>query len=264
MKVQACLPNIEDLFDTIRGAKFFSKLDLKSSYHQVHVCEEDGPKMAINTPFGQYQSRVMGFGLMNAPASFMAPMNDVLRLFLRKCVIVFLDNILVFSNSWQEHLKHRDDILTTSEGADLFCKKCPFGVVEVKFLGYIVNGANISPDPYKLSAVNEWQVPTSVNEVRQFLGFTSYFRRFIRDCSSMSRPSEELTGKYAWFRWDCSQQQAFCKLRNTLLNAPVLGLVDLSREFRVFSDASDQANGAVLLQPDDHGDWQPIAFTSRR
>ena len=141
----------------------------------------------------------------------------------------------------------------------LLSEKYHFGVVEVKFLGHIINGANISPDPEKLSAVKEWPVPTSVKEVSQLLGFTNYFRRF-RDYSTMSQPLEELTGKYALFCWDSPQQQASCKLQNALLNAPVLGLANLSRQFGVFSEASDQAIGAVLLQTDDHGDWHPIAL----
>ena len=119
-KVQACLPNIEDLFDCVRGAKFFSKLDLKTGYHQVRIKEEDVPKTAVNTPFGQFQFRVMGFGLTNAPATFMSLMNEVLRPFLRRCVIDFLDDILVFSKSWSENLQHLNQVLQALEKERFF------------------------------------------------------------------------------------------------------------------------------------------------
>lgn len=266
VKVQACLPNIEDLFDSVRGAKYFSKLDLKSGYHQVRVREEDVPKTAINTPFGQYQFHVMGFGLTNAPATFMSLMHEVMRPFLRKCVIVFLDDILVFSSTWQEHLQHLDGILRALEEADLFCNasKCHFAVNQIKFLGHIVTGETIAPDPDKLATVTKWPVPKSVKEVRQFLGFTNYFRRFIKDYSSMSRPLEKLTGKYAKFLWCGACQEAFERLRNAMLEAPVLELANLNKKFRVVSDASDLAIGAVLLQADDKGEWHPVAYTSRR
>ena len=266
VKVQACLPNIEDLFDTIRGAKYFSRLDLKSGYHQVRVCDADVSKTAINTPFGQYQFRVMGFGLTNAPATFMALMNDVMRPYLRKCVVIFLDDILVFSNSWQEHLSHLDSILSALEEAELFCNgaKCLFAVQRVKFLGHIVTGETVAPDPEKLAAITKWPVPTSVREVRRFLGFTNYFRRFIQNYSMMSRPLELLTGKYAKFVWSADHQEAFEKLRAALLEAPVLGVADMSKSFRVVTDASDQAIGAVLLQADEEGEWHPIAYLSRR
>ena len=265
-KVQACLPNIEDLFDCVRGARYFSKLDLKSGYHQVRVQEEDVPKTAINTPFGQFQYRVMGFGLTNAPATFMSVMNDVLRPFLRKCVIVFLDDILVFSRSWREHLCHVDAVLRALKEDSLFCNpaKCQFGMLEVKFLGHVVSGSSLSPDPEKLEAVEQWPFPKTITEVRRFLGFTNFFRRFIEDYSSISRPLERLTGKNARFVWNAEQQEGFDKLRMSLLQSPVLAIADVNRPFRVITDASDTAIGGVLLQKDDAGEWHPVAYTSRR
>ena len=264
IKVQACLPNIEDLFDTLRGAKYFLRLDLKRGYHQVRVNENDAPKTAINTPFGQYQFRVMGFGLTNAPATFMSLMNEVMRPFLRKCVVVFLDDILVFSSSWQEHLDHLESVLSALEEAELFCNgsKRLFAVQRVKFLGHIITAETVAPDPEKLIAVTKWPVRRSVKEVRQFLSFTNFFRRFIQGYSSMSRPLELLTGKYAKFIWSVYHQHAFEKLRTALLEAPVLGLADMTKGFRVVSDASDLAIGAVLLQADEVGEWHPISYLS--
>lgn len=266
VKVQACLPNVEDLFDSVRGAKYFTRLDLRSGYHQVRVRESDAPKTAINTPFGQYQWRVMGFGLTNAPATFMALMNDVMRPFLRKCVIIFLDDILVFSKSWSEHMSHLDQILHALEKEDLFCNlpKCQFAACSIRFLGHIVTGETLAPDPAKLSAVSSWPTPRSVTEVRRFLGFANFFRRFISGFSATSRPLEELTGKYAKFTWEASHQLAFEKLKKALITAPVLRLANVKQPFRVMTDASDEAIGGVLLQQDETAQWHPVAYTSRR
>ena len=178
VKTQACLPNIEDLFDTIQGAQYFTKLDLMSGYHQVRVRPQDVPKTAINTAFGHYQFKVMGFGLTNAPATFMAMMNDVLRPFLRKCIVVFLDDILIFSKTWQDHLSDVDAVLTALGREELYCKlsKCQFAASSVSFLGHIVTGKSIAPDPDKIKAVESWPVPSSTTEVRRFLGFANFFR----------------------------------------------------------------------------------------
>lgn len=266
VKTQACLPNIDDLFDTVRGARYFSKLDLMSGYHQVRIREEDIPKTAVNTPFGQFQFRVMGFGLTNAPATFMSMMNDVLRPFLRKCVIVFLDDILVFSHSWAEHLCHLDCVLSALEKEKLYCKrtKCEFAATSLKFLGHIISGQTIGPDPEKLQAVESWSTPRSVTDIRRFLGFANYFRRFIQDYATIAQPLEVLTGKHTRFAWGSLQQQAFNALKQALISAPVLRLADVTKPFRVVTDASDTALGGVLLQQESSAAWLPIAYTSRR
>ena len=245
VKVQACLPSIEDLFDTVRGAKYFTKLDLMSGYHQVTVHDSDVPKTAINTPFGHYHFCVMGFGLTNAPATFMSLMNDVLRPFLRQCVVVFLDDILVFSSTWTKHLEHLDSVLSALQKNNLYCKpsKCQFGASTVKFLGHVLTGETIAPDDDKLTAVKDWKVPRSTTDVRSFLGFANYFRRFIKEYSSISKPLERLTGKCSKFVWDNSANTAFLKLKEALISAPVLQIADVSKPFRVMNDASDFAIG---------------------
>ena len=265
-KVQACLPSIEDLFDTVKGSKFFSKLYLKSGYNQVRINPPDIPKTAINTPFGHYEFSVMGFGLTNAPATFMALMNDVLRPFLRRCVVVFLDDILVFSQTWQEHLQHLEAVLKALAENELYCNpgKCTLGATEIKYLGHLLTGELLSPDPEKLQTVKDWSVPKTVSDVRRFLGFANYFRRFIKFFSAISRPLEELTGKYAQFSWTDKCQAAFDKLRAVLISAPVLRLPDVGRPFRVVTDASEIAVAGVLMQQDNEGEWHPIAYTSRR
>ena len=180
----------------MRGAKYFSKLDLKSGYNQVRVEERDIPKTAINTPFGHYEFTVMGFGLTNAPATFMSLMNYIMRPFLRKFVVVFLDDILFLSNKWKEHLEDLDTVLSALREQSLFCNvKCEFALESVQFLGHIVSGIDLRPDPETIRVVRDWKEPTSVTGIRQFLGFTNYFRRIIKGYSFIARPLEELTGK---------------------------------------------------------------------
>ena len=266
IKNKACLPNIEDLFDTVLGTQYFSKLDLMSGYHQVRVKESDIPKTAVNTPLGHFQFRVMGFGLTNAPATFMSLMTHVLRPYLRKFVVVFLDDILIFSKSWKEHLQHIDIVLGTLKKEGLYCKpsKCEFAKTQISYLGHVLTGHTIAPDPDKISTVADWPRPTSISEVRQFLGFSNYFRRFIASYSNISRPLEEISGKHSKFLWSTEREAAFRRLKSCLLNAPVLHIADCTKPLRVSTDASDFALGGVLEQETVPGSWHPIAFTSRR
>ena len=269
IKNKACLPNIDDLFDTVQGSCFFTKLDLRSGYNQIRIEEEDVPKTAVNTPFGHFQFRVMGFGLTNAPATFQSLMNSILQPYLLRFVVVFLDDILIFSRTWEEHMDHINTILNTLKSNELYCKlsKCEFGAKDVIFLGHQINGQSISPDLTKLSAVNDWPASTSITEVRQFLGFANYFRRFSDHYSSISAPLEEITGKYSHFQWTAARQEAFESLKSALVNAPVLQLPDIEKPFRVETDASDFALAGVLLQPetlDSDSCWHPVAYMSRK
>jgi len=266
IKNKACLPNIDDLFDTVQGSSFFSKLDLRSGYNQIRIKEDDVEKTAINTPLGHFQFRVMGFGLTNAPATFQSLMNNVLQPYLRKFVVVFLDDILIFSKSWEEHLQHIRTVLDAMRSNQLFCKssKCEFGASDVLFLGHRIDGRSLSPDPSKIRAVQDWPAPSSVKEVRQFLGFANYFRRFISHYSDISAPLEELTGKYSRFCWSDACQRSFEALRSALLCAPILCLADISKPFRVETDASDFAIAGILSQQADDSQWHPVAYTSRK
>ena len=175
VKNKACFSSIDDLFDTVQGGRYFTKLDLRARYHQILIQDEDVPRTAINTPLGHFQFRVMAFGLTNSPATFQTLMNSILHPYLRKFVVVFLDDILIFSKSWDEHLQYVRTVLEALRNTQLYCKssKCEFGLQEVLFLGYHVNGHSILPDPTKIDAVRAWPPPSSVKDVRQFLGFTS-------------------------------------------------------------------------------------------
>ena len=239
IKNKVCLPNVEDLFDVVQGSAFFSKLDLVSGYHQVRIRDEDIHETAINTPLGHFEYKVMGFGLTNAPATFTMMMNDVLRPFLRKSVVVFLDDILIFSRSWEDHLKHLEEVFQALRKHRLYCKpsKCVLGATSVKFLGHVISGEFLKPDDEKVAAVRDWPSPRSVSDIRRFLGFTNYFRRFIDHYSDIARPLEEATGRYSRFVWSTAQQMAFDRLKECLLTAPVLQLVDSTKELRLVTDA---------------------------
>ena len=266
VKNKACLPNVDDLFDAVQGASYFTNLDFRSGYNQIRIQAEDVPKTAINTPFGHYQFRVMGFGLTNAPATFQSMMNTILQPYLREFVVVFLDDILIFSKTWSEHMQHVRSVLSVLRDNQLFRKrsKCEFGAESVLFLGHCIDGLHIAPDPDKIAAVKVWPAPTSVTEVRQFLEFTNYFRRFIDQYSSLSKNVEEITGKHARFEWNSSRQHAFESLKHALLNAPLLRLADVNRPFRVVTDASHFALGCVLLQELEEDAWHPVAYASRK
>ena len=262
---EACLPNMDDLFDTVQGCKYFTKLDLHSGYNQVRIREDDIPKTAINTPLGHFQFKVMGFGLCNAPATFQSLMNEVLRPYLRKFVVVFLDDILIFSKTWEEHLTHVRTIFTALREQQLYCKpsKCLFGATETLYLGHVITGSTIAPDPQKLEGVKEWPVPKSVSDVRSFLGFANFFRRFVPHYADIARHLDEVTGRNAHFSWSSERQRSFELLKEALLNPPVLQLANTSQPFQVHTDASDLAIGAVLLQEDEQGQ-HPVAYASRK
>ena len=195
---------------------------------------------------------MMGFGLCDTPATFQSLKNEVLRPYSRKFVAVFLDDILIFSKTWEEHLRHLRTVFTALCELQLYCKpnKCLFGATETLYLGHVVTGSTIAPDPRKLEAVKEWPVPKSVSDVRIFLGFASVFRRFVPHYTNIARHLDEVTGKKAHFSWNSEHQHSFELLKEALLNYPVLHLANTSQSFQVHIDASDSAIGAVLLQED--------------
>ena len=196
----------------------------------------------------------------------MSLMNHVLQPFLRKFVVVFLDDILIYSRSWKEHLQHIRAVMTCLRKNQLYCKpkECDFGATQAQFLGHLVTGTTLAPDPAKLEAVKTWSSPSSVPEVRRFLGFANYFRRLIKGYSHIFRPLEEMTGRFVKFSWTQEREEAFLRLKDRLMTAPVLHLADGIKALRVITDASDLAVRGVLLQESKHGEWHPVAYMSRR
>ena len=252
---------------TKHHASIFTKLDLRNAYHLVRIRKGDEWKTAFNTPTGHYEYQVMPFGLTNAPAVFQALINDCLRDMINHFVFVYLDDILIFSSSLQEHRLHVRQVLKRLLKNHLFVKpqKCEFHRPEVTFLGYILREAQIEMDPKKTKAVRDWEAPKSVKGVQQFLGFANLYRRFIRGFSSIAEPISALTKKGRGpFVWSPKAEKAFCELKRRFSSAPILVLPDPSLPFTVEVDASEVGVGAILSQKAQDGKIHPCAFFSHR
>jgi transposase InsO family protein len=255
------LPRIEDLFDKLAGASVFSSIDLQSGYHQIRIAPEDVPKTAFTTPIGHYEYLVLCFGLTNAPATFQSLMNRLFAPHLGKFVVVYLDDILVFSATPEEHVKHLRIVLETLRANNLYAKqsKCDFNRASVKFLGHVVAHDGVRVDPNKVSVVQNWACPKNVAELRSFLGLANYFRRFIQGFSTQVAVLHGLTKQGAPWVWTPACQAAFEGVKHALSSAPVLRLPDFTKPFELVADASLSGIGAVLLQED-----RPIAYYSRK
>ncbi|KAL0534123.1 hypothetical protein IC582_028404 [Cucumis melo] len=255
------LPRIDDLFDQLQGATVFSKIDLRSGYHQLRIKDEDVPKTAFRSRYGHYEFIVMSFGLTNAPAVFMDLMNRVFREFLDTFVILFIDDILIYSKTEAEHEKHLRMVLQTLRDNKLYEKfsKCEFWLKQVSFLGHVVSKAGVSVDPVKIEAVTGWTRPSTVSEVRSFLGLAGYYRRFVENFSRIATPLTQLTRKGAPFVWSKACEDSFQNLKQKLVTAPVLTVPDGSGSFVIYSDASKKGLGCVLMQQ-----GKVVAYASRQ
>jgi hypothetical protein len=191
------LPRIEDLFDQMKGASIFSKIDLRSGYHQLKIRESDIPKTAFRTWYGLYEYTVMSFGLTNAPAYFMYLMNKVSMEYLDKFVVVFIDDIIIFSRTEEEHENHLRMVLEKLRSNQLYTKfsKFEFWLTEVAFLGHVISAGGISVDPSKVKDVLNWMPPTNALKIRSFLGLAGYYHRFIKDFSKIAKPMTRLLEK---------------------------------------------------------------------
>ena len=259
------LPRIEDLLDRLQGAKFFTKIDLRSGYHQIRVHPEDVAKTAFRTRYGHFEFLVMPFGLTNAPATFMHLMHSIFREYLDDFIVIFLDDILVYSRDLLSHVTHVRKTFEVLRHHSLYAKvsKCEFFLHSVHYLGHIVSENGLFPDPAKVKAVADWRVPTNVSEVRSFLGLAGYYRRFIKDFAKIAAPLTNLTRKDRPFTWSLREGEAFNELKTVLQKAPVLQLADQSKAYIVTTDASDYAMGAVLSQMGEDGE-HPVAYESRK
>ncbi|WVZ63412.1 hypothetical protein U9M48_013046 [Paspalum notatum var. saurae] len=244
------LSHIDILFDQVGEATVFSKIDLRSGYHQIKVREEDIPKTTFSMRYGLYEYLVMSFGLTNAPAFFMYLMNSVFMNELDKFVVVFIDDILVYSKNEKEHEEHLRIVLSCLREHKLYAKfsKCAFWLKEVAFLGHILSAKGVAVDPSKVEDVLNWKQPQTVTEIRSFLGLAGYYRRFIKDFSRISKPMTALTQKNAKFVWSPKCEEAFGMLKKLLTSAPVLAQPDITKPFDVYCDASGSGLGCVLMQ----------------
>ena len=255
------LPRIDELFDQLQGSRVYSKIDLRSGYHQLRVQKSDVPKTAFRTHYGHYDFLVMPFGLTKAPAAFIDLMNRVFQPYLDRFVIVFIDDILVYSGSSEEHSEHLRIVLQTLRERQLYAKlsKCQFWLDRVAFLGHVISVEGVSVDPKKIEAVVNWKPPKNVSEVRSFLGLAGYYRNFVEGFSKIAAPLTKLTRKDVKYDWVDACHQSFEELKGRLTSAPVLSLPNERDGFVVYSDTSRQGLGCVLMQND-----KVIAYASRQ
>jgi hypothetical protein len=260
------LPRIDELLDRLDGATVFSKLDLMSGYHQIRIEEESIPKTAFRTRYGHYEYTVLPFGLSNAPATFMTLMNDIFKDVLDKFVLVYLDDILIFSKNEKEHEEHLRYVLQKLKEHRLFAKmtKCEFFKSSVQFLGHVASKDGVSVDPTKVKAIQEWPVPRNQSELRSFLGLATFYQKYAKRFSHTAAPLTELLKKESDFIWTPQHQLAFDQLKRTLTTTPILMVPNPRKPFTLETDASDFAVGAVLSQRDEQGNLRPIAFHSRK
>ncbi|KAG7536993.1 Zinc knuckle CX2CX4HX4C [Arabidopsis suecica] len=261
VKYRHPIPRLDDMLDELHGSSIFSKVDLKSGYHQIRMKEGDEWKTAFKTKQGLYEWLVMPFGLTNAPSTFMRLMNHVLRAYIGHFVVVYFDDILVYSKSLEEHVDHLKMVLEVLRKEKLYAnfKKCTFGTDNLVFLGFVVSTDGVKVDEEKVKAIREWPSPKSVGEVRSFHGLAGFYRRFVKDFSTLAAPLTEVIKKNVGFKWEQAQEDAFQALKEKLTNAPVLSLPDFIKTFEIECDASGVGIGAVLMQ-----DKKPIAYFSEK
>lgn len=254
------LPIIDELLDELAGSSIFISLDLRAGYHQIRMKPEDEHKTAFKTHNGHFEFRVMSYGLTGAPATFQGLMNTVLAPLLRKGVLVFIDDILIYSKDLTDHVLKLRQVFQILHVHQLKVKrsKCSFAQSTLTYLGHVISKDGVSTDPKNIQAVQQWAVPANVKEVRGFLGLAGYYRKFVRHFGVISRPLTDLLKKHVVFVWTSTHQTAFEALKAALIFAPVLALPDFSKVFEIETDASDNRVGVVLMQT-----GHPLAFLSK-
>lgn len=242
------LPLIEDLLDRLHGATWFSKIDLRQGYHQVRIKESDIPKTAFRTHEGHYEYVVMPFGLCNAPSTFQKLMNEILMPECRDFVVIYLDDIMIYSKSEEEHREHVKTVLRALRKHQLYAVlwKCQFFRREIDYLGHHVDRHGVTVEPDKISAIKEWPVPTTVTKVRSFLGLANFYRRFVKNFSAIAAPLTDLTKDRDPFRWAAVEEAAFQELKDRLTSQPVMIIRDPRLPFTVTTDGSKHGIGATL------------------
>eukprot|EP01018_Ginkgo_biloba_P014486 Gb_16753 [translate_table: standard] len=260
IKYRFLMPRMDDIMDSLSGASYFSKIDLRSGYYQIKIRQGDEWKTAFKTKEGLYEWRVMPFGLTGAPSTFMRLMNTVLRPLIGKSVVFYMDDILVYSKSWPEHMQHLREVMDTLRREKLFynLEKCSFVKTELKYLGFIVSSEGLKVDQEKVKVVLDWPTPINATELRSFYGLASFYRKFVRDFSIIAPPMTEcLQGKL--FQWTTATQRSFEHLKKKMSEAPVLALPNFDKVFEVECDASGVGIGAVLSQ-----EGRPVAYFSEK
>ena len=259
------LPRIDDMLETLSGAQWFSSLDLASGFWQVELEQKDREKSTFITRFGTYEFTVMPFGLCNAPATFQRLMDTVLRDILWQFVVVYIDNINIGSKTFEEHLTHLEQVFERLEkaGLKLSPEKCFFFKDEIPFLGHVVSRTGIHTDPEKLKVIKEFPVPKDLTQLRGFIALASYYRKFVKNFSSIVEPLNRLLKKNVHYVWGDDQHDAFERLKMCLMTPPILTYPNFERPFILYTDASTFALGAILAQKDERKKEGVIAYASR-
>jgi hypothetical protein len=260
IKNKYSLPVIEELIDELASSVWFSTLDLRAGYHQIGMAAGEEYKTAFQTHHGHFEYKVMPYGVTGGPATFQGVMNEILAPILRKFVLVFVDDILIYSKTLEDHAQHLQQVFAVLEQQGLKVKKskCAFAKKEFAYLGHIISAQGVSTDKGKVAPIIKWQPPTNVKELRSFLGMTGYYRKFIKSYGIISRTLTDFLKKGAQYVWNSKKEAAFQALKSALVTAPVLALPDFSKTFIVETDACSKGVGAVLIQ-DNH----PLAFISK-
>lgn len=267
IKNRYALPCIDELLDRLHGAIYFSKIDLTNGYYQIAIDERDRHKTAFRTRYGHYEFNVMPFGLTNAPATFQTLMNNIFRDMLDECVLVYLDDILIYSKTKEEHEEHLRKVLQRLKDNHLYgrIRKCLFFVDTIEYLGHIISPDGIRANPELVQAVARFPQPHSLKALQSFLGLANYYRKFIKNYSKIVVPLTNIIGKTSSLRpleWTTEMQDAFETVKQHLTNAPCLIIPDPNGDFEVTTDASDgdtKAISAVLTQ-----NGHPVAFESKK
>lgn len=260
------LPLISDIISKLKEAKYFTKLDVRWGYNNVRIKEGDEWKAAFRTNRGLFEPLVMFFGLTNSPATFQTMMNDIfIEVIDENVVIVYMDDILVFTVTLDHHRKVVNKVLDILRKNKLYLKaeKCEFEKEKIEYLGLIISHGRIEMDPVKIEGVSNWPEPTTVKEVQSFIGFCNFYRRFIQDFSDIARPLHDLTKKTTAWKWTEEEKAAFRKLKQTITSSPVLIFPSENKPYKLEADSSNFATGAVLSQEGEDGKWHPVAFLSK-
>lgn len=268
VKNAAPLPRIDEILDSLAGARFFSTMDLTKGFNQIGIHPPDIHKTAFRTPFGHFEYRVMPFGLCNAPATFQSLMDTLFQPLIARCLFVYIDDLLIYSRTFEDHLKHIREVLDILAENDLYARedKCRFARSSLFFCGHVVSREGIRCQSHKIKAVQAWPIPKSASHVRRFIGLAGYYRRFIPKFSQIAGPLTDLTQASTPFVWSSEAARAFNNLKQLLTTAPVLQLPDYSKPFVVDTDGSKAGLGAVLLQPaaSNPKHLAPVAYASRK
>jgi hypothetical protein len=259
------MPRIDDLLEKFETAKWFSSMDLASGYWQIAMDEKDIPKTAFATSQGLYEFVVMPFGLTNAPATFQRLMNHIFKEYIGKFLVVYIDDILIYSKTFEEHLEHLYLIFERLKEVDLMIKlkKCEFCKSELTFLGHLIGKDGIKPDESKIRKIKEMKTPQNLGELRSALGLFSYYRKFVKDYAKIEKPLNELKKKDVKYEWSDKRQQAFETLKQKLMEQPILQHPDYEKPFLLITDASEKGLGVILSQLDENNKEVVIAYGGR-